>query len=752
MGPIPAAEGGRHPSAGPPPSGDLAVPGGLRRHLILSLVLAALVPLAAFGGLALLQVDAAVAAGLTSQVRVALDGASGLLERDRGDLEETTTSYATWPDLQAAVAAGTLADLEVDVVQFQVALGEFDVVAIASTTATVVGGDDGAADDIEEIARRAARAAPVVADVGPRQVGLRSGVYQVAAVPVVVDGRTVGSVAMARRLDAATVVAIARTTGFEVAVRSALADSPVATDAALAARVAAPPFQEADADVVIGDGLAVGRRALVDTTGARVGSLAVVKPLDALDAVASSLVALVAATLLLASFGAVLLAWALGVRLRRRAEAVAGWLDAVGAGRAPPTAVAADSDIRPVSRAVADLAIALHRREARLRASLDEVSRLNPRLEPHAVEEAGVRAAERVFELGEVTLEAAPPPSSRAHEATADALRSGPGPTVTAALEAVPPGSSGIAGDRPTAAPGDAPPAHDARILVGRGAAVGGWEEPDRAIFELYARLLGIAIRDAMLVDEAAHRAQALNRLALLQADFLRGVSHNLRQPLTTIRLAVDDLTGEADPSRIEVAAFTIRAESARLARLVNQLLTMSRLDAGTMRIEVEPIAPGALVRHVWSTLRSTRRFTIDDRAPGVLAVADRASVEQIMAILLDNAVAYAPRGPISVRIDPRRAGARAGDGDLAVDPRVAGSVAIIVSDTGPGVSADERELVFERFSRGSTSAGIDGTGLGLDVARGLARAMGGDVAYLARPAGAAFELLLPAEPDLGPA
>ncbi len=131
--------------------------------------------------------------------------------------------------------------------------------------------------------------------------------------------------------------------------------------------------------------------------------------------------------------------------------------------------------------------------------------------------------------------------------------------------------------------------------LVARGAAVAAWEEPDRAIFDLYARMLGIAIRDADLVDRAADRARELGRLADLQADFLRGVSHNLQQPLTTIRLVADDVA-DSDPARARDAAAHIRAESDRLSRVVGQLLTMSRLDAGTIRVDAEPLAPGALV------------------------------------------------------------------------------------------------------------------------------------------------------------
>lgn len=736
----------------PPPVGrpGLEAPGGLQRHLVAAMMVAALTPLVSFGVFALVQVDAAVQSSLDRQVRVALDAAVGLLERDRADLAETTASYATWPVLREAVADRQLEGLRRDVVDFLVGSGEIDVAVVASTSALVGGGDDDALAAVAAIAGRAAAASPAASDVGPRMVGLAAGIYQVAAFPVVDAARTIGAVAMARRVDALTLVAIARTTGFEVAAHGPAGAEPVVTDAALLGSIGGEPPVDG-VEVAIADGLAVGRRALLDDSGATVvGTIVVAKTLDALDNVATNLVAFVGWTLLAAVAGSVALAWALGLQLRSRAAAVAGWVAALESGTPPPPGRAVDLDLRTVSEAMADLAETLRRREQRLQASLDEISRLGPRLGSRAVTEAGLRAARRVFDAEEVALARTPVAGDVAprwdpeveglvracSSATAD--RDDPRPTVSAPLDI----ETGVAIG-----------AGQTVLLVARGARLAGWTEPDRAVYALFARLLGIAIRDAIVVDRAGDRVRQADRLAALQADFLRGVSHNLQQPLTTIRLVADDLASAPDLDRVRAAAIVIRAESVALTRLVGQLLTMSRLEAGTMRIDAEPIAPGALVRTVWSSLRSARRLAVDDRAPGVLAIADRACVEQILAILLDNAVRYAPRGAITVRIEPRREGALAGVAAApVVEPHEAGTVSITVIDSGPGIPEDERDRVFERFARGSTSAGIAGTGLGLDVARGLARAMGGSVAYRDLGSGAAFELVLPAEPDLGPA
>ena len=158
----------------------------------------------------------------------------------------------------------------------------------------------------------------------------------------------------------------------------------------------------------------------------------------------------------------------------------------------------------------------------------------------------------------------------------------------------------------------------------------------------------------------------------------------------------------------------------------------MSRLEAGTLRVEAEPVVPTPVVRRVWSSLGSDRPFELDDRAGGMVAVADRAALEQVVWMLLDNALKYAPSGPIEVVVEPTDSDQR---------------IAVTVSDHGPGVPADERARVFRRFERGTTSQGLDGTGLGLDVARRLVRAMGGSIRYVPVPGGGAgSRFTVPAE------
>ena len=250
------------------------------------------------------------------------------------------------------------------------------------------------------------------------------------------------------------------------------------------------------------------------------------------------------------------------------------------------------------------------------------------------------------------------------------------------------------------------------------------WSEADQSLFDVFARLLRAAIDDAAVHARTLDRVDRLDRLTRLQGDFLRGVSHNLQAPLTNIVVVADELaTADGTDAHAREGVGVILSQADRLARLVGQLLTLSRLESGTLRVEAEPVAPEPIIRRVWNSLGSDRPFRIDDRSAGMVAVADRAALEQVAWMLLDNALKYAPSGVIAVTLE-------AADQDERI--------AITVWDEGPGIVPEERARVFRRFERGSTSEGLEGTGLGLDVARGLVRAMGGTIRYVPAPNGGA--------------
>ncbi|MEA2149921.1 MAG: hypothetical protein QOD69_1751 [Solirubrobacteraceae bacterium] len=230
---------------------------------------------------------------------------------------------------------------------------------------------------------------------------------------------------------------------------------------------------------------------------------------------------------------------------------------------------------------------------------------------------------------------------------------------------------------------------------------------------------------------------------------FVATASHELRTPLTSLRLALDLLReelagGDVDPASVTAQVDHASAITARMGALAAQLLDLSRLDAGvpprSELIELRETCRAVIAEFAVRAAETDR--TIELRANGALwAVADPDGVAQIVRVLVDNALRFAPPGTAIV-VEPA-------SGEEATT--------VAVQDSGPGVPAAEREQIFERFRRGTETGGEGGFGLGLAIARELARRMGGDVVIVDDPDGARFELrLVPApesreepEPDL---
>jgi two-component system sensor histidine kinase KdpD len=282
-----------------------------------------------------------------------------------------------------------------------------------------------------------------------------------------------------------------------------------------------------------------------------------------------------------------------------------------------------------------------------------------------------------------------------------------------------------------------------AGVLAGHAPATARWEPADQDLLELYAASLAVALRDAALLAQVEAQNERLVEIDAEKDDFLRGVSHNLQTPLARIRANADQLAGEqaATGSDVDRRLAIIAEQSERLSRMVRQLLTVSRLDAGALRPVAEVFALGPRVRRAWEALGAGAGpsagsgvgtggvpFELVDEAGGWLAVADPDHVDQVIWALLDNAVKHGGGAPVAARVQVDAA---------------AGQVRLTVDDGGPGVAPADRERLFARYARGGTSGARDGTGLGLYVGRALARANRGE---LALAGGAEFVLGLPAE------
>ena len=257
------------------------------------------------------------------------------------------------------------------------------------------------------------------------------------------------------------------------------------------------------------------------------------------------------------------------------------------------------------------------------------------------------------------------------------------------------------------------------------------WERADQDLLELFASEIAVAIRNAQLFGQVEAQNAQLLELDAAKDDFLRGVSHNLQTPLTSIRAYAEQLELDRPDQRLGIIA----EQSERLSRMVRQLLTVTRLESGALHPRSEIVSLATRVRKAWEALGAQDvPFSLEDHAAGWLAVADSDQLDQVLWALLDNAVKYGERTPISV--------------EIAIE-EVASRLRITISDGGPGVAEDDRTRLFGRFVRGAERSPDEGSGLGLYVSRELCRAMGGDL-YLEPPvagSGAIFRLMLPGEP-----
>jgi signal transduction histidine kinase len=222
---------------------------------------------------------------------------------------------------------------------------------------------------------------------------------------------------------------------------------------------------------------------------------------------------------------------------------------------------------------------------------------------------------------------------------------------------------------------------------------------------------------------------------------FVATASHELRTPLSSLdgmlELLDDDLSQEPiDLPDARARVRTARQQSRRLASLASDLLDLSRIDA-QLELRSEPVELGETARAVVAEFAGRAReretdIVLDEVNGQSWAQADPGSVARILRILLDNALRFAPpHTTVSVRV-----GASAAES------------AVEVVDEGPGVPADERELIFGRFQRGRSTGDEGGFGLGLAIGSELAIRMGGTLRLTDASPGAAFRLVLPPAAD----
>jgi len=246
--------------------------------------------------------------------------------------------------------------------------------------------------------------------------------------------------------------------------------------------------------------------------------------------------------------------------------------------------------------------------------------------------------------------------------------------------------------------------------------------------------LLAIAVGSWLLVADLNRQL----RLARQKTDFVSNVSHELKTPLTSIRMFTEMLAEERvnDPAKRRQFLGIITAETARLTRLINNVLDFARIERGEKNYQFAAFDVAALVSETVESYRphlEALGFTLRTEIPPepLTCQGDRDAIAQVLVNLLSNAEKYS------------------GDGKevVVVLDASSGGFEIRVLDRGLGVLSGCEEKIFDQFYRAhdSLSCGIQGSGLGLTLARQIARAHGGEVAYQAREGGGScFILKLP--------
>lgn len=231
-------------------------------------------------------------------------------------------------------------------------------------------------------------------------------------------------------------------------------------------------------------------------------------------------------------------------------------------------------------------------------------------------------------------------------------------------------------------------------------------EQADRALAELAALA---EERDRMQAEMV--EAEALRRSDELKTALLRSISHDLRTPLTSIIAGGAALGSPTTTSeeREELSAAVV-SEGERLSRLVENLLDMSRLEAGKAQPHSEPVDLAEVLEAARAAIGRAElvRLAIDPELP--LVDADAAQLERAFANLLENAVRHGGGRPVLVK-------------SMLLD----GKITLRVVDQGPGIPESERQRIFEPFQHGEGGSG-GGAGLGLAIAKGFVEANGGEI------------------------
>jgi two-component system phosphate regulon sensor histidine kinase PhoR len=258
-----------------------------------------------------------------------------------------------------------------------------------------------------------------------------------------------------------------------------------------------------------------------------------------------------------------------------------------------------------------------------------------------------------------------------------------------------------------------------------------------------FLQVNALALRDGEGVRDGAilvlHDLTRLRQLEAVRQEFVANVSHELRTPLSLIKSAAETLIdgGKDEPESLTRFLQIIDKHANRLTLLIDDLLMLSTLDSGNIRLALQSVSLAVAVQEVADDLRGrahTRGVTIKNQVePALIVQADPDRLRQVISNLIDNAIKYG-------RIE----------GEVVISARALDSrrIEVSVQDDGPGIPAEACARIFERFFRGDKARSREqgGTGLGLAIVKHVVQAHGGEVRVESAPgAGARFSFTLPA-------
>jgi signal transduction histidine kinase/HAMP domain-containing protein/ActR/RegA family two-component response regulator len=248
-------------------------------------------------------------------------------------------------------------------------------------------------------------------------------------------------------------------------------------------------------------------------------------------------------------------------------------------------------------------------------------------------------------------------------------------------------------------------------------------------------------------------KALQLTQANQFKSEFLANMSHELRTPLNSLlllaRLLADNPDRNLSPKQIEFAR-TIHSAGSDLLALIDDILDLSKIEAGRMDVEpaeVQVVDVRGYVEQAFAPQAEEKGLTfaveVDEAVPPAI-VTDPQKLQQVLRNLLSNAVKFTDNGSVTLRVGPPPEGLTF---DMATLRAATSVVGFTVADTGIGISDDKLALIFEAFQQadGTTSRRFGGTGLGLSISRQLARLLGGAITVSSTPGtGSSFTLYLP--------